>query len=246
MSYFIIGGPSKKPGTNKLPPTRRTRVRSEGQRRLQSIYFTILPPEDPSLWIPSWLSEPHATSKGPEEVTGQRQFRNSSHPHRNPRLWAMWQSSPPGFPDLPAHHPGAPSQWSFLLCQLGQFISECYIKAQPQALEGVPFLQQHFKEYKIRSPSLTLFKYIKYKTQLVSRYDVSQQGDTIHVVVSLCQSGRPSQAPESARSTCGSLHMADLIGRKLDWPRASLFSCESIIKQHNEGVLEYKRRNWLE
>ena len=43
MSLLTTGGPGKKHGTNKLPPSRRIRERSKGERRRQSICPTNLP-----------------------------------------------------------------------------------------------------------------------------------------------------------------------------------------------------------
>ena len=43
MSYLTTGGPGKERGTDKLPPTRRIRERSKGERRHQPICPTNLP-----------------------------------------------------------------------------------------------------------------------------------------------------------------------------------------------------------
>ena len=56
----MTGGPGKEHGTNKPPPTRRVRERSEGDT-------TCLPTsQNPSLWHPSWLNKMHTTRKDSE------------------------------------------------------------------------------------------------------------------------------------------------------------------------------------
>ena len=60
MSCFMTGGPGKKQGTNKPPPTRRVRERSKGD----NTYLTTS--QNPSLWHPSWLNKVWTTRKDSE------------------------------------------------------------------------------------------------------------------------------------------------------------------------------------
>ena len=60
MSYFTIGSPRKEDGTNKPPPTGRIQERSEGD----AMHSTTS--QNPSYWLPSWLSYTCTTRKDAE------------------------------------------------------------------------------------------------------------------------------------------------------------------------------------
>ena len=60
MSCFTTGGPGKEQGTNKPPPTRRVRERSEGDTTCPTSS------QNPSLWHPSWLNKACTTRKDSE------------------------------------------------------------------------------------------------------------------------------------------------------------------------------------
>ena len=60
MSCFMTGGPGKEQGTNKPPPTRRVRERSEGDTTCPTTS------QNPSLWHPSWLNKVCTTRKNSE------------------------------------------------------------------------------------------------------------------------------------------------------------------------------------
>ena len=60
MSCFRTGGPGKKQGTNKPPPTRRVWERSKGDTTCLTIS------QNPSLWHPSWLNKACTTKKDSE------------------------------------------------------------------------------------------------------------------------------------------------------------------------------------
>ena len=64
VSYFTTGGPSKEQGTNKPPPTGRIQQRSKGDAMCPTTS------QNPSCWLPSWLSNACATRKDPESVSG--------------------------------------------------------------------------------------------------------------------------------------------------------------------------------
>ena len=60
MSCFTTGGPGKKQGTNKPPPTRRVRERPKGNATC------LTTSQNPSLWHPSWLNKACTTRKNSE------------------------------------------------------------------------------------------------------------------------------------------------------------------------------------
>ena len=88
MSYLTTGGSSKEHGTNKPPPTRRGKVRRKH-------HVSYLFPE--SFSLASVLAEQfRCHQEGPWiRVIGQTTQKLIPSPW-NPRLWATWQSSPPG------------------------------------------------------------------------------------------------------------------------------------------------------
>ena len=60
MCCFMTGGPGKEHGTNKPPPTGRVQERSKGDTTCQTTS------QNPSHWLPSWLSNACTTRKDSE------------------------------------------------------------------------------------------------------------------------------------------------------------------------------------
>ena len=120
MSCFMTGGPGKEHGTNKPPPTRRVRERS----KRDTTYPTTS--QNPR-WHPSWLSIACATRKDSESEGLAR-----DNPETNPITikpgTASHVTEQSSWVPLPSCR-GAPSQPSFLLCQLvcllRQLTSQC-------------------------------------------------------------------------------------------------------------------------
>ena len=104
MSCLTTGGPGKKHGTKKPPPTRRVQERSKGDSMCLTTFH------NPPLWHPSWLNKVGTTRKDSES-----EWLAMDNPETNPitikpKLWAMWHSTSPGFPYAHALCQGTSSQ----------------------------------------------------------------------------------------------------------------------------------------
>ena len=126
MSCFttsLAGGPAKEHGTNKQSPTGRVQEGSKGD------ITCLTTSQNPSLWSPSWLNKVCTTRKDPESEWLAKDNPETNPVTIKPETASQWQSGSPGFPYLPAFHPGALSQKNLLfpqhMCLLRQFISEC-------------------------------------------------------------------------------------------------------------------------
>ena len=84
LQYFMTGGPSKEPGTNKPPPTKRVWERSKGD--------TLCPTtsQNSSHWHPSWLSNTYATRKHPESEWLAKDYPETNPITIKPRGRATW------------------------------------------------------------------------------------------------------------------------------------------------------------
>ena len=104
MSYLTTEGPGKGHRTNKLPPTGRIQKTSKGEI---SVQMSHQPPRillagihlDWAMCVP--LGRILSQNDCPEKLIPSPS---------NPRLWATWQRSSPGFPYSIANHLGTVSQ----------------------------------------------------------------------------------------------------------------------------------------
>ena len=135
MSYLTTGGSSKEHGTNKPPPTRREKVRRKH-------HVSYLFPE--SFSLASVLAEQfRCHQEGPWiRVIGQTTQKLIPSPW-NPRLWATWQSSPPGalaYCSLPGC-PFSVKSLALLVCVSPQTV-HFQVLDKSSIFGGSPFLQQ--------------------------------------------------------------------------------------------------------
>ena len=123
MSCFMTGGPGKEHRTNKPPPTRSVRERSEDNTTC------LTTSQNPSCWHPSWLSNACTTRKDSES-----EWLVRDNPETNPITikpktarhvaeQLSWVLSLYWF--LPGHTFPVKSLLCQLMCLLRQFIFEC-------------------------------------------------------------------------------------------------------------------------
>ena len=138
VSYFTNGDPSKQHGTNKPPPISRIWERSKG------CHVSYHLPE--SFWLESILAEwCWATRKEEPESEWLARDNLETNPITINSETVSHLAEQFSWLPLPScFQPGLPFPIKSLalkhMCLLGQFISECYTRAQFWALEGVPLL----------------------------------------------------------------------------------------------------------
>ena len=140
MSCFTTGGPGKEHGTNKPPPTGRVQERSKGDTTCPTTS------QNPSLWHPSWLNKACTTRKDSESEWLAKDNPETNPITIKPRLWAMWESSSPGFPYflLSTRVPFPNKISCFVSTWVSSDSSFPSVRQEPsfRPWKGSPFLQQ--------------------------------------------------------------------------------------------------------
>ena len=136
MRRSTTEGPGKEHGSNKPPSTRRVLERSNGDTTCPTTS------QNPSLWHPSWRNKACTTRKD-SEPEGLAKDNPETNPITIKPQTASHVTELFSWVPLPCcSPPGCPFPIKSLVCQhmrlLGQSISECWTRAQFQALEGVP------------------------------------------------------------------------------------------------------------